>query len=79
MALTENALYKTYSKNQNECSVYKSKPRKKWFKRILWNGNLDATWFQLEIDQETEEVKKYVEIHLRQVVKKAIHGGFMSN
>ena len=57
-----NALYKTYiPKNQNECSVYKSKPRnfKNGLRRILfWNSNLDATWFQLEIDQETEEVKK---------------------
>ena len=57
-----NALYKTYiPKNQSDCKVYKSQPRnfKSGFRRVLfWNSNLDATWFQIEIDQGTEEVKK---------------------
>ena len=57
-----NALYKTYiPKNQNDCKVYKSQPRnfKSGFRSILfWNSNSDATWFQIEIDQWTEEVKK---------------------
>ena len=57
-----NALYKTYiPKSQNECTVYKSKPKnfKGGLKSIFfWNKNLDATWFQIEINQRTEEVKK---------------------
>ena len=57
-----NALYKTYiPKSQNECTVYKSQPRnfKSGLRNILfWNRNLDATWFQIEIDQTTEEIKK---------------------
>ena len=57
-----NALYKNYiPKDQNECKVYKSEPRN--FKSglssfLFWNSNLDATWFQIEVNQETEEVKK---------------------
>ena len=57
-----NALYKTYiPKGQNECTVYKSVPRnfKGGFRSILfWNRSLDATWFQIEIDQKTNEVEK---------------------
>ena len=57
-----NALYRTYiPKDQNECEVYKSQPRnfKSGLRSILfWNKNSDATWFQIEIDQETEEIKK---------------------
>ena len=57
-----NALYKTYiPKAQNECTVYKSKPKnfKGGLRSIFfWNKNLDATWFQIEINQRTEEVKK---------------------
>ena len=57
-----NALYQTFiPKDQNECEVYKSQPRnfKSGLRSILfWNSNSDATWFQIEIDQETEEVKK---------------------
>ncbi len=57
-----NALYKTYiPKSQNECTVYKSQPRnfKSGLRSIFfWNRNLDATWFQIEIDQITGEVQK---------------------
>ena len=57
-----NALYTTYiPKTQNECTVYKSKPRnlKSGLRRIFfWDNNLDATWFQIEIDQKTEQVQK---------------------
>ena len=57
-----NALFKTYiPKSQNECKVYKSQPRhfKSGLRSILfWNRNLNATWFQIEIDQTTEEIKK---------------------
>ena len=57
-----NSLYKTYiPKGQNECTVYKSVPRnfKGGFRSILfWNHSLDATWFQIEIDQKTNEVEK---------------------
>ena len=57
-----NALFKTYiPKPQNECTVYKSQPRnfKSGLRSILfWNRNLNATWFQIEIDQTTEELKK---------------------
>ena len=57
-----NALYKTYiPKDQNECEVYKSQPRnfKSGLRSILfWNNDSDATWFQIEIDQKTEEIKK---------------------
>ena len=54
-----NALYKTFiPKAQNECTLYKSQPRnfKSGFRSIFfWNRNLDATWFQIEIDQITGE------------------------
>ena len=57
-----NSLYKTYiPKAQNECMVYKSQPRnfKSGFRSILfWNRNLDATWYQIEIDQTTGETLK---------------------
>ena len=57
-----NALYKTYiPKAKNECTVYKSQPRnfKSGLRSMLfWNRNLNATWFQIEIDQTTEEIKK---------------------
>ena len=57
-----NALYKTYiPKAQNECTKYRFQPRnfKSGLKSFLfWNRNLDATWFQIEIDQKTEVVKK---------------------
>ena len=57
-----NALYKTYIPTaRNECTVYKSQPRnfKSGLRSILfWNRNLDATWFQIELDQTTGEVKK---------------------
>ena len=57
-----NSLYKTYIPTaRNECTVYKSQPRnfKSGLRSILfWNRNLDATWFQIEIDQTTEEIKK---------------------
>ena len=57
-----NSLYKTYiPKGQNECTVYKSQPRnfKSGFRSFLfWNKNLDATWFQIELDQTTGEVQK---------------------
>ena len=57
-----NALYQTSIPNdQNECQVYKSQPRdfKSGLRSILfWNKNSDATWFQIEIDQETEKIKK---------------------
>ena len=59
---TGNALYKTYiPKPENECTMYGFQPRN--FKSglrsfLFWNSNLDATWFQIEVDQETEEVKK---------------------
>ena len=57
-----NALFKTYiPKPQNECKVYKSQPRnfKSGLRSILfWNRNLNATWFQIEINQTTEEIKK---------------------
>ena len=57
-----NSLYKTYiPKGHNECEVYTSVPRnfKGGFRSILfWNRSLDATWFQIEIDQKTNEVGK---------------------
>ena len=57
-----NALYQTYiPKYHNECEVYKSQPRnfKSGLRSILfWNNDSDATWFQIEIDQKTEEIKK---------------------
>jgi hypothetical protein len=57
-----NSLYKTYiPKAQNECTVYKSQPRnfKSGFRSIFfWNRNLDATWYQIEIDQTTGETLK---------------------
>ena len=57
-----NALYETFiPDSKNQCTMYKSKPRnfKTGLRRIFfWNSNLDATWFQIEIDQRTEEVKK---------------------
>ena len=57
-----NSLYKTYiPKGQKECTVYKSVPRnfKGSFRSILfWNRSLDATWFQLELDQITGMAKK---------------------
>ena len=57
-----NSLYKTYiPKGQNECTVYKSVPRnfKGGFRSILfWNRSLDATWFQIELDQNTGKTKK---------------------
>tara|TARA_B100000401_G_scaffold425008_1_gene354318 strand:- start:172 stop:723 length:552 start_codon:yes stop_codon:yes gene_type:complete len=57
-----NSLYKTYiPKDQNECSIYKSKPRnfKSGFRSILfWNRDLAATWFQIELDQTTGGVQK---------------------
>ena len=57
-----NSLYKTYiPKGQNECTVYRSVPRnfKGGFRSILfWNRNLDATWFQIELDQTTGMEKK---------------------
>ena len=59
---TGNALYKTYiPKAENECTMYGFQPRN--FKSglrsfLFWNRNLDATWFQIEIDQKTEEMKK---------------------
>ena len=57
-----NSLYKTYiPKGQTECTVYKSVPRN--FKgglrsSLFWNRNLDATWFQIELNQITGMVKK---------------------
>ena len=57
-----NALYQTYIPNdQNECQIYKSQPRnfKSGLRSILfWNRNLDATWFQIELDQNTGKVQK---------------------
>ena len=57
-----NALYQTYIPNdQNVCQVYESQPRdfKSGLRSILfWNKNSDVTWFQIEIDQDTEEIKK---------------------
>jgi len=57
-----NSLYKTYiPEGQNECTVYKSVPRnfKGGLKSILfWNRSLDATWFQIELDQITGMTKK---------------------
>ena len=57
-----NALYHTYiPKDQKECEVYKSQPRnfKSGLRSILfWNKNSEVTWFQIEIDQETEKIKK---------------------
>ena len=57
-----NSLYKTYiPKDQNECLIYKAKPRnfKSGLKSIFfWNRKLDATWFQIELDQNTGEVQK---------------------
>ena len=57
-----NSLYKTYiPEDQNECSIYKAKPRnfKSGLRSILfWNRNLDATWFQIELDQTTGMAKK---------------------
>jgi len=57
-----NSLYKTFiPKGKNECTVYKSQPRN--FKSglrstLFWNRNLNATWFQIEIDQNTGKAKK---------------------
>ena len=57
-----NALYKTYiPQAQNECTTYISQPRnfKSGLRSILfWSRNLDATWFQIELDQTTGEVQK---------------------
>ena len=57
-----NSLYKTFiPKGKNECTVYRSFPKNfnSGFKSILfWNRNLDATWFQIEIDQTTGETLK---------------------
>ena len=57
-----NSLYKTYIPGvQNECKVYKAEPRnfKSGFRSIFfWNSKLDATWFQIELDQTTREVQK---------------------
>ena len=57
-----NSLYTTFIPDaQNECIEYKSQPRnfKSGLRSILfWNKNSDATWFQIEIDQDTEEIKK---------------------
>ena len=57
-----NSLYKTYiPEDQNECLIYKAKPRnfKSGLRSILfWNHKLDATWFQIELDQNTGEVQK---------------------
>ena len=57
-----NSLYKTFiPKGKNECTVYKSQPRnfKSGLRSILfWNRKLDATWFQIELDQNTGEVQK---------------------
>ena len=57
-----NSLYKTYiPESQNECSVYKAQPRnfKSGLRSILfWDRNLDATWFQIELDPITGEVQK---------------------
>ena len=57
-----NSLYKTFiPKGKNECTVYKSQPRnfKSGLRSILfWNRDLNATWFQIEIDRGTEVVKK---------------------
>ena len=56
------SLYITYiPEGQNECTVYKSVPRnfKGGLRSILfWNRNLDATWFQIELDQTTGIAKK---------------------
>ena len=57
-----NALFKTYiPESQRECIVYKSQPRnfKGGFRSIFfWNRKLDATWFQIEIDQITGDAQK---------------------
>ncbi len=57
-----NSLYKTYiPASQKECSVYKAQPRnfKSGLRSILfWNRKLDATWFQIELEQPTGELKK---------------------
>ena len=57
-----NSLYRTFIPDaQNECIEYKSKPRnfKAGFRSILfWDRNLDATWFQIKLDQITGEVQK---------------------
>ena len=57
-----NALYKTYiPETQNECTIYKSQPRnfKSGLRSIFfWNRELDATWFQIEINQTTGEAQK---------------------
>ena len=57
-----NSLYKTFiPKNQNECKLYKSQPRnfKSGFRSIFfWNRNLDATWFQIELDKTTGKIQK---------------------
>ena len=59
---TGNALYRTYIPyGKNECTQYKSQPRdfKSGFRSILfWNRNLDATWFQIELNETTGEIKK---------------------
>ena len=59
---TGNSLFRTYIPNEKkECKVYKSEPRnfKSGFRSILfWNRNLEATWFQIEIDQTTGELQK---------------------
>ena len=57
-----NSLYRTFIPNdQNECTLYKSQPRN--FKSgirsmFFWNQNVDATWFQIEINQITGEAHK---------------------
>ena len=57
-----NSLYETYIPNgQNECQVYIAEPRnfKSGLRSILfWNRNVDATWFQIKIDQASGEVQK---------------------
>ena len=57
-----NSLYKTsIPEDQNECLIYTAEPRN--FKSglrsfLFWNRNLDATWFQIELDQNTGKVQK---------------------
>jgi len=57
-----NSLYKTYIPGvQNECTIYKAEPRnfKSGFKSIFfWNSKLEATWFQIKLDQATGDVQK---------------------
>ena len=57
-----NSLYKTYiPESQNECLIYKAQPRnfKSGFKSIFfWNRNLNATWFQIELDPIKGDAQK---------------------